>query len=446
MKKKIFAILLVLALCVSVLTVIAACNTDDNTNNNAPGDIPTEEGKVTFYCTIEDYEVPSYATPVLQGPYNPEGKWQPGVFMTNIEGTNTWYVIVDIAPETLLANIQEDEGKPDDQKGKWNNYMICMGYNASSGMPTDKLGDPSAAYKSDETAAPGGMNNPTYEYSGGNTVNLGAQHFTQKIIPAPDFFDTKLAVKTVALGEYADVQIRGSFNNWGNEGETIKATPNADRTEWTIDVKAILVGGENIFKVLICEDTREIKDDKNKDNSWTAQNKEGKNAYIQVVYGKDPSDNNCTFSATRSDKTAGIVYIVGETTVLDPSKAVDRVIDLKATTEVTFTVEFSEKVADGLKVWIGGSAPFFGAWTAESFPEMTTTDRKTWTLTVEIDDKLFGNEYEFKVIVGDNEDDLWKNTNFGDDKGENAKLTLRADETTIKLFEKPLVMPKATEE
>ncbi len=448
MKKKILAILLSVVLVLGAVAVLAACKPDGPT----PGEVPTEEGKVTFYCTIEGYEVPEYASPFLQGPYTSGGKWQPGEEMKNVEGTNIWYAIIDITPEELLANYN-DETK---DEGKWSNYMVDLGYNAKSGLPEDKQGERGSYLKSDETAAPGGTDNPSYEYTGGNTVNLGTQHFTLNPIAPPVRISTDATVQfTEALGANAEVQIRGGFNNWGNDGVEAKATPGADRKTWSLHLDGLIVSSYE-FKVLVCTDTTQIKQDEHKDDAWNATLEDGKTkAYIEVNYG----GGNINYAFKNRDNGSP-AYILGDA-VLDLSTAVEkpnddntvinRQIDLQDSIEITFSVSFKEALPDGYTVWIGGNGPFGGSdWNKELFPQMTSTDRKTWTVTLNVDKALIGTEIECKVCAQQTTAFDWDvGYNWGENgeehAGGNYKFTLAEGKTAYTLFEN-LELPAATAE
>ena len=386
MKKKLLAIILSVVMVVSVVAVIAACDG----NGNYPEGLPVEKGKITFYVDLGDYEMPSYASPFLLGPYLlPEGEtaWAPfAAEMTRLEGTNIWYYVLE--KDVLDESVE-----------KWNNYMIDLGYNEASGLPADKRGEAGSYLKSDKTAAPGGMDNPSFEYKAGDrVVNLGEDSFSVTIsAPATNAKTTLSVTFAEALGEHAEVLFMGGFNGWS--ADSAKTTASADRKTWSLVLTDVLCTDYE-YKILICEDTTKINQDTVANGVWDAQLNavEGKlpKAYIEVnAQGGNMSVsitkryNNSTISLGTLD-LADVKEVEDET-----SHVVSRTIDTVKTVEVTFELKFAAKL-EGYHVWLIGS---LNGWDTAKPLELTSTDGITWTAKYDLDKALLGQEVQFKVVL-----------------------------------------------
>ena len=97
-------------------------------------DVPTAEGKVTFYFTLADdsVEIDDYASVYLAGAMT---GWKTGLeapVFTQKEGTKIYYVQLD-APEDASSW----------KNGENYDYQIVLGYNSSSNMAAAKKKPPS---------------------------------------------------------------------------------------------------------------------------------------------------------------------------------------------------------------------------------------------------------------------------------------------------------------
>lgn len=467
--KRILTWLVVLAMVLGCMFALAACKDDENPNPGPQpgpsGDIPTEEGKVTFYCTIPDYEMPSYGAAFLLGPYtqNEKGDWAPGVEMKNLEGTKIWYVIIDITPEELLANIND----PTKDGGKWNNYMVDLGYSASIDPPASLIGETGLYLKSDETAAPGGMDNPTYEYTGGQLVNLGEQHFN---INGGNFGEpVKVSGATVritfseALGENADVLIMGlDDSSWTEEGG--RAHPatidgKEDRSVWERNVKDVFANTYT-FKVLVCEDktkidTAYVDANGNAPGVWdkvlVESENEGGNrvkAYIEI-YDSTVDGGNISGALEFSNQYHDLAGTVSETFHTDDYDSVKKGIDINAKLEKTTAngivsrkVDICEELTLTVKFASALDTTTYHVWFASELTgwdgscELTSDDGITWTAKVKVAASLLGTSIEGKITITDTEEFDWTNEQKGDgpQSNGNALLTLPSEAGVWNLF------------
>ena len=428
MKKRLLAIILSVVMVVSVVAVLAACK-DNPTGGDYPDGLPVEEGKITFYVEIKDFEMPTYASPFLLGPYLlPEGEtaWAPfAAEMKNLENTDIWYYVLDKAE--LDTTVE-----------KWNNYMIDLGYNAASGLPADKQGEAGTYLKSDKTAAPGGMDNPSFEYTAGDrVVNLGEDTFSVTIDEPATNAKTTLCVSVEEgiLGEHSEVLILGGFNGW--DAAKGKATPNADFTEWKLVLTDVLCTDYE-YKILICEDTTKIDQASLENGVWDALLAEKVNGYSVKAYvevnaqGGNMSvsikkvNNNSTVDLAGTNRKTEDRSVLrkadAQTKQDDEKKIVSPFIDIVKTVEVTFEVKFAAKL-EGYHVWVAGGMNGWG----EGKTELKSTDGITWTVTMELDKALLGTEIEFKVVLTPTEAWSWdlqySGTGEQGDHG-NAKVTL----------------------
>ena len=431
---------------VSVVAVLAACK-DNPTGGDYPEGLPVEEGKITFYVEI-DYDMPTYASPFLLGPYLlPEGQteWAPNAAeMKNLKDTKIWYYVLEKAE--LDQTIE-----------KWNNYMIDLGYNAASGLPADKQGESGTYIKSDNTAAnagESGMDNPSFEYKAGDrAINLGKDSFTLNgsKMEEPATIKTTLCVSIEAdlLGEHSEVLFMGGFNGW--DASKAKATPNADYTEWRLALNDVLCTDYE-YKILICQDTTKIDQETLANGVWDAMLAEKVNgysvkAYVEVnaqggnmsVSIKKVNNNSTVDLAGTNRKTEDrsvLRYDDHQLKQDDEKKIISPYIDIVKTVEVTFEVKFAAKL-EGVHVWMMGA---FNGWSEGAAVEFTSTDGITWTAKYQLDKaKLGDKDVEFKIIVNDKATFSWGG---GSEYGEggaigagNAKFDIPAEITgTISVF------------
>lgn len=378
------------------------CGYVDPNYNQGGGDaeIPVEEGKITFYCAVEGIDMPTYASPFLLGPYATDtDAWAPGKEMKNLEGTNIWYVCLDVAPLS-----EEHWGT------QWNNYMVDLGYNASSGLPADKIGEAGKYLKSDETAAPGGMSNPTFEYDGGDTVNLGTQHFSVTIDQPDTIAQTTLRVSfTEELGANAQVVIAGGFNGWKWDSVATKSAD--DASVYDLVIKDVLCT-DYTYLIAVCLDTTKITEEtKDAASVFDRLDAEGNCAYIKIFDSSAAnSDHNLEVSIVKGDNNA-VRDLAGTQTAI-PEYDVERVslditkpvfneesktweVDIASYEEITLKIEFTEALAADLNVYVQGNL-LTGWGTALKFE---STDRKVWTCTAKVASASIGQEEEFKVVV-----------------------------------------------
>lgn len=363
---KIWRIALIAVLCLAMLFTAACQPTEpDPTDGTTPsgttppaGDVnvPTEDGKVTFYFTLGEGSPAqdSFASYFLTGGVT---NWATGntgeLEFQQLNDSNVYYCITDLTIDPTASQGLD--------------YQLLVGYNATSGMSQSEQGikwDDSR--KSDVSAAPGGLNNPTYEWAEGqNTVNLGT-HIIEKKLSAPKTIDTTLVVTfKEALPEGASVAMYGSMNNWGNSGvEVCICTVSEDRLSASLKLENALVADYE-FKVVVYAPGVEV----NSETQWTG-----------TAYGA--GDGNASFSIGTLDENEEIPVM--------------RDVEYTAPTGISATlrVTFSEAVAEGSIVHMYGN--FQGWGYKEGACEMTSEDGKVWTITVP---ELATGELQFKVLV-----------------------------------------------
>lgn len=235
---------------------LAACGenptpTPDPKPDPVPVDVPTEEGKCTFYFTMADasVEMQSFGSIYLTG----------GAF-----GWKTGYEALELQKlgETKVYYVQIANDAFDTTADQGMEYNLVMGYNHSANMPDASSGLQWVdGRKSDECAAPGGLNNLSFAYTAGDLkVDLGTHTFSNQLPqPAEPLKNYKFVVEfEKAVPEYGSVLIFGSFDGWKTpSGETAAQcaadhlmTPNEDRTVWTFN-NATLVAGNYVCKILV---------------------------------------------------------------------------------------------------------------------------------------------------------------------------------------------------
>lgn len=384
---KLLKVALVGVLCVAML-LCAACTPDDNNTtttagkqNNVPsGEIPTEEGKITFYFTLGEGSVAqdSFASYFLTGGCTGWATGNSGELeFKQLNDGNIYYCISDVTID------------PSAEQGL--DYQLLVGYNATSGM-TDGLGIQWIDdRKSDVSAAPGGMNNPTFEWAEGqNTINLGT-HVVEKKLDAPKKVNTTLVVTfKEALPEGANVALYGSMNNWGNSGvEQCVCTVSADRMSASLALTDVLVANYE-FKAVVYAPGVEV----NSSTQWTGT------AYVGDVTAEN---GNGQFSIGTLDADNEIEVIS------------DIEYEVPSTLNATLRVTFSTALPEGAIVHIYGN--FQGWGYAEGTCEMTSEDNTVWTINVS---ELNAGELQFKCLVfeaGATEFGWGKGTEYGNEGG-----------------------------
>lgn len=203
-------------------------------------DVPTEEGKVTYYFTMS---ADSPAVPEHAGVFITGGAWGWGTgadseMFTKLEGTDIYYLITDKNPLT--------DGATADQEY---DFQLVVGLTEASGAATWGL-QWNDNFKSVECAEVAYPDNPKFTWNeGDNKVNLGTHTFTS-MPPAPVEVETTLEVTfTTALPEGAKVLVIGAMNGWNGEAMTSE-----DGKTWTLDVKLLANTYEYKIKVFTAED------------------------------------------------------------------------------------------------------------------------------------------------------------------------------------------------
>lgn len=361
---KILRVALVGVLCLAML-LCAACTPEEDSTDTTPtgeqnkvpnGEIPTEEGKVTFYFTLGDGSVTqeSFASYFLTGGCT---GWTTGnsgeLEFKQLDDSNVYYCISDVTIDPAAEQGLE--------------YSILVGYNTTSGM-TDGLGVQwKDDRKSNECAAYPYPSNATFEWAEGqSTVNLGT-HTIETKLPAPQKVSTTLVASfKEALPEGATVAMYGSMNNWGNSGvEQCICTISEDRMSASLALSDVLTGTYE-FKVVVYAPGVEV----NSDTQWTGT-------------------QFCNADGSNASVTIGSLD-AGETIdVLDTLEYV-----LPSNVSVTLRVTFSEALTNGERVHIYGNFENWGY--NEGKCEMTSEDNITWTITVS---DLSTGELQFKVLT-----------------------------------------------
>lgn len=294
-----------LALVALAAVGLAACG---ETPEPAPGpgpepgptpsvEVPTEEGKCTFYLSIGEgnIEFKEYESIYLTGGLN---GWKTGYDafeLTKLEGQNVYYVqIANDAFDTTASQGLE--------------YQLVLGYNAKANMPAASSGLQWVdGRKSEECAAPGGLGNLSFVYNAGDLkVDLGSHHWVNSLpAPAAPLKNYSFMVEfEEAVPEYGKVLIFGSYPGcgWTTPADTKTAeenkaiidgatmTPNEDRTVWTISFES-MVAGDYDCKILVEYTTAETT------ITWNAV---------------DQTKDNYNFSITQADGDNYTLDILGE--------------------------------------------------------------------------------------------------------------------------------------
>lgn len=380
MKKSFLAIMLAIVLVISLVAVVA-CEEEKPEPTPTPtpsADVPTEEGKITFYFTLgdESITIPSYASVYMTGAAvsNYAADWVTGLNaleFTNKAGTKIYYAIFDAATiDTTIDKACE--------------YQLVLGYNTSSTLPDEKCGLAWVdSYKSDVCANLGGLNNPAFTYNAGDQViNLGTHSFLNEI-KAPVRINTTLVVKFAeALPAGYSVAIPGSFNGWSSTDSF--ATISADRKSASLALTDVLVAKcEYKIKVFPAyEEGKFWSDDKNVPYGIEVTGYQGAN--LSVELGLADKNAECVLNDS--------FPVVGYEIVLPAADAEDQHHVAIYAEVYTLKIKFSAPVAREF-VSIKGS---FDGWAA--FHDMTANADKTeYTF---ITDAAPGT-YEFIVCVCD---------------------------------------------
>ncbi len=459
MKKSLLAIILAVVMLLS-FGVFAACQPDEPDPGPGPGpgpqpsgdaDVPVTEGMVTIYFTMADDSValPEYASVWFTGGQTSWAERPDGADgakeCINVENTKLYYVQVAYNAELEKAN----------------EYHLTLGYNAKSGLPADKQGI-DWNYKSDAAANLGPLDNLTFEYDGSaQKIDLGTQKWSTELPKPERIAKTELRVTfSEALGENAEVYFMGGFNGW--DATKAKATPNADRTIYSLELEDMLCTAYE-FKILVFKDINDVtmKDAEGKDlGIWDRTSKADPNASAHIEIGAPAGNLSVSIRKVDNGSYIDLCDTVSEATEdvekkgLDLSKAFKEFKkdadgnDTEAYTwklflgsEVTFTCEFSTALT-GKFVYIAGS---FEGWKGT---KMTTTDDIHYTITLKGVD---AGEAQFKVLVFDTDAFAWSGgVEFGVPKAdgsgmENATVTVTAAGGTVALFAEPLVYAPAAE-
>lgn len=356
-------------------------------------EVPTEEGKCTFYLSIGEgnIEFKEYESIYLTGGLN---GWKTGYDafeLTKLEGQNVYYVqIANDAFDTTGTQGLE--------------YQLVLGYNAKANMPAASSGlQWIDGRKSEECAAPGGLGNLSFVYNAGDLkVDLGSHHWVNSLpTPAAPLKNYSFMVEfEEAVPEYGKVLMFGSFPGCGwatpsadktdeeNKAliDAVTMTPNDDRTVWTLTFES-MVAGDYDCKILV-EYTTAVSS-----ITWNAV---------------DQTNKNYSFTVNQSDGDNYTLDILGE-------KATYKLADPNKTVTGTITVVNSGEAltATDPLVLVGD----FTNWTAVP---LTKVDDNTYVLTGEIK----GGDHEFGVMTVT---DGWKDAAVAEGGG-NAKFSIEVGE------------------
>lgn len=440
MKKTILTVVLALVLVLSFMAVVACepttecehsyvdgvctkCNAmDPNYKPEQPaGDVPTEEGKVTYYFTLADSSpeqidmVSYWIVGVMTG--WAETPAAGALEAKNVAGTKIYYIITD-APKAEDANAD----------GKYG-FKVTLGYNAKSGLPDNVSGMQGVSWANQSLECPSGVDNQLFEYKEGDeTVNLGTQTFEEKM-PAPERIDTTLVVKFAeALPETTKVAIVGNFNAWTADNSW--ATRSQDGKSYSLALTDALCMKHD-YKIKVFANYEE-------GNFWNME--DNKTPYGIEVSGKGGSN----LSVTLGTLDDGEEVVLNDSFPAPYNKEITLPTDENehfvtlAAADVTLKVTFTDALPENYVVVIMGKN--FGNWnySAENCLFTASEDRKSFTLVT----SYVAGENEYKLIVlpaAVGEDgNVWLDTRieFGPDGAvgkdgtflENAKFTLTASD------------------
>lgn len=403
--KKWLAILLAMVLCLSFVACTAGDDnkaddtakvednkteenkTEENQEANASAaQVPTEEGKVTYFFTLDpaSVEQEEYISYYVTG-----GAWGwatglDALAFTHLEGTDIYYAISEAIPDPAAEQGLE--------------YQLKIGYNENSAAPAGELGLTwsNDDWKSEQSNV-GGLDNPSFTYEAGqNTVDLGIHTFTTKA-SAPETVSTTLVVKfKEALPEGYQVAIYGGINNWALENSLMETEDNKVYKLSFVD----LVAQTYDFKVVVYEPGQlEL-------GQWTG-----------VQYGAAAVQEN---NAENAQMIIGTIDNGEELELFDGKEleyAKAEVIDCN------LVVVFDKALEEGSSVRIFGD---FNGW-ADVNAELTSEDNITWKLAVT---GLSTGTQSFKVLTfvpGTTEFNWDTGVAYGTAEGGNLSFDFTAD-------------------
>ena len=136
---------------------------DPTSSQEAPADVPTQEGATTFYIEVAEDSValPSWCSYFLTGCMN---GWKTtiadgAIELEQLEDTNIYYAIV--------------EGYDDDANKADRGYQVTMGYNESSNLGASSLGI-NWSYKGQSNASFSGLDHPVFDAPVDDIVHITA--------------------------------------------------------------------------------------------------------------------------------------------------------------------------------------------------------------------------------------------------------------------------------
>ena len=391
--KKSFLVLAA-ALCLG----LAACN------KPAPApagpELPTAEGKVTFWFEMGDNEaavaVPEYCNIFLTGAFC---GWKTGtdeavVMQKLAEDSNVWYGQWEGDYTTL------------DDKG----YQMTLGYSATSGSGSTGV---NWSYKSEECKAgsgESGVENLQFELSAdGKTAALGTHHWEEAPGPVVVVEDITLSLTVAeAVPTYITLYAPGNYrNNWSCNADDAM-TPNADRTVWTIHIAQQNLGTYEMKVIAEYADSATATG-----NSWgwgnaVLDNGEGGNFSLNILRAN--AHGTIDLNERAND---------GQPFAYDWSKLPDPALFIKLNFEVTF----GAALADTLDTWyvIGN----FNGWqAADAWKFTVAADKLSMTVSG------FGPkeaDIEFGVCVDSNWSTCLKMIKADESLGNFAVTTLAAE-------------------
>lgn len=426
--KRILTLLVVLAMVFVGAVALVACKPDDKNGDN-PGDIPTEDGKVTLYWTVENTtELTNITSYYLCGTPNGWTEGDATYELKQVAGTKTFYTFMD---PTLATGAE---------------YKVLIGYNSNSPVDASNQGPFWSNEGYGKTWAAGGANSKVPDFAAdAKTVDCGTIEFDGCLgepIPVKNF-DVRVSFPKGQLGENAVVFIMGHFSSWANKvsDTKIKAVRETSVTTldtWKIHVDQMYAKEEAEYLVVVFPEglsgiTPVVDDDKSPNNGqplpsadianatvWNyfnaknsggikiCDNDDNAKTAITAVYENDYVDIANTVSEGTHPKAVDLDWKV-ENTKENEDKTVENLgnynLDMysREKTSVTFQVKFSAPVAANLHVYLAG---MMEGWTGT---EMTASaDRKTFTVTVEITNKdldtnlLATDGIQYKVVVSAN--------------------------------------------
>ena len=473
--KKLIAVLVALVMVVACVFALAACDTHkceskcetcgkctnkDCTESackdkceghgSSSDEIPTEEGKVTLYWnvvnTVELSNITSY---FLCGAPNSWTQGNTDYELKRLGTTNTYYVFMD---PTVATDAE---------------YKVLIGYNSNSPVDTAAQGPfwANESYGS-KTWGPGGPNSKVPEFTG-NTVDCGIIEFEGCLGDpvAVTNFDVKVSFVKGVLTDDSVVYIMGHFSSWANtpNDPAIKAVKDTDPdNNANLDVYKIHVDSmyaKEKAEYLIIVFPNGLGDEITKESGtvevWDYYNRANSGGIkIAANGGKDNATIAVDDLSTDNYLEIGNTISTGSTARgLDLSKKVENTSTDPDTEEVTnlgnynlgietvlpevqvtFTVTFTESLAEDLVVYIAGQGFDGLAWN-EGTIKMTATDatRKTFTVTVTVRQET---SFEYKVVVGSATALDWDHS-YGDGDGNaQGKIT---EAGNYELFEDALV-------